>query len=51
MKDALLILRSINDASVKIDTYSADVTGDGKADMADALLILQYDCGWDVVLQ
>ena len=28
-----------------------DTDGNGSADLSDALLILQYDCGWDVSLQ
>ena len=32
-------------------TVNADVSGDGEADIQDALLILQYVCGWDVTLR
>lgn len=46
LNDALVILEG------KVTNEEcADVTGDGKVNEQDALRIMQYDSGWDVVLQ
>ena len=49
--DAWLILRWLSEPDCDISLSSADVNGDDTVDQTDAMLILQYDCGWDVVLR
>ncbi len=51
MRDALSVLRYVRGEEEEINTENADVNRDGRADMKDALLILQADCGWNVSLQ
>ena len=49
--DAWLILRWLSEPDCDISLSSADVNGDDTVDQTDAMLILQYDCGWDVELR
>lgn len=49
--DAICILKYFIDSTTAINLNNADVNADGKADPADALLILQYTAGWNVTLR
>lgn len=51
LADAVAVLQYCVSASTSINTSNADVTGDGKVDEKDALLILQYEAGWNVTLK
>ncbi len=49
--DALLVLRMCSGQTVEPDMQNADVNADETVDERDAMLILQYDSGWDVTLK
>jgi len=51
VNDAIAILRAFAGEDVSINTENADVTGDGKVNLEDALRLLQYIAGWNVTLQ
>lgn len=49
--DAVAILAYCVDASKQINQRNADVNADELVDVYDALLLLQYDAGWNVKLE
>jgi hypothetical protein len=51
LSDAIAILRVISGEETSINSANADVNGDGKVALKDALLILQYIAGWNVTLK
>jgi len=50
LSDAIAVLEYVVGTENNISISNADVTGDDKVDAWDALRILQYNAGWDVVL-
>ena len=50
-QDVLEVLRSLNGQNASLHGINGDVNADGKTDLEDAMLILQYACGWDVTLK
>ena len=50
LNDAIAILRVLSGEATSISSANADVNGDGKVDLHDVLLILQYLAGWNVSL-
>lgn len=51
LSDALNLLRSLAGENVNINVANVDVNDDGKADIYDVLLLLQYVAGWNVTLK
>ncbi len=51
LTDAQLVIRHSADSTVTLNASNADVNTDGKVDLNDALLLLQFVAGWDVKLR
>ncbi|MBQ8200130.1 MAG: dockerin type I repeat-containing protein, partial [Clostridia bacterium] len=51
LDDVTLIFEYCTDATIEINLINANVNGDTVVDAKDALLLMQYDAGWDIELQ
>ncbi len=51
LADAQLVIRYGTDSTVEINADNADVNADSAVDLNDALLLLQFNAGWNVKLK
>ena len=51
LEDGILVLRHCAGDDVQINLSNANVNGDSKVEIHDALLIMQYVAGWNVTLK
>lgn len=51
LEDGILVLRHCEGDGAQINLTNANVNGDSKIDIHDALLIMQYVAGWNVTLK
>ena len=51
LEDVVLIFAYCADKTTRINLINANVNGDTAVDKNDALLLMQYDAGWDIELQ
>ena len=51
MRDVLVILRNLRFGDAVPRPVNADMNGNDRMDLPDAMLIWQYLCGWKIALQ
>lgn len=49
--DALLVIKVSSGEDLMINVSNADVDADGEATLADALILMQYNAGWEIELK